>query len=90
MSDTEAAALEPDADARAERLARAQAMVADGHGADLMPDLFYGFAPISAARYASLVGRCDVPRTLPPWQLARLLGRRGPSRRRYGADDMFS
>lgn len=57
VSDREAATLEGDAPVREALLATAQARVASGEGASLLPELHYGFVPMSAARYASLVGR---------------------------------
>jgi len=66
VSDREAASLEDAACSgsawhRAEErnalLAEAQQMIAQGHGSDLLPKKHYGFLPITAERYASLVGR---------------------------------
>ena len=57
VSDREAATLEDDEAERLELLRVAEDMVAAGQGAALMPRLHYGFVPMSASRYASLVGR---------------------------------
>ena len=57
VSDREAATLFGDDEARLKDLRAAQALVAEGKGNTLMPDMFYGFVPITASRYASLVGR---------------------------------
>jgi len=57
VSDREAASLEDGADARATMLAEAQRLVANGQGKSLLPELHYGFVPINADRFASLVGR---------------------------------
>lgn len=72
VSDREAWALEADADGRERLLRKAQQLVAEGRGCDLLPELHYGFVPITAYRYSSLFGvppQCtntvfDVPRAL--------------------------
>ena len=56
VSDREAATLFDD-EAHLKDLSAAQALVAEGKGNTLMPEMFYGFVPITASRYASLVGR---------------------------------
>jgi len=57
VSDREAATLEGDASTREALLATAEARVASGEGGSLLSQLHYGFVPMSAARYASLVGK---------------------------------
>ena len=57
VSDRESKTLEPDGDDREKLLAEAERMVAAGRGEDLLSEKYYGFVPMSASRYASLVGR---------------------------------
>lgn len=57
VSDREAATLEDGADERAALLAEAQHLIAAGRGSQLLSEMHYGFVPITAERYASLVGR---------------------------------
>eukprot|EP00928_Gymnodinium_smaydae_P043964 TRINITY_DN29366_c0_g1_i1.p1 TRINITY_DN29366_c0_g1~~TRINITY_DN29366_c0_g1_i1.p1 ORF type:complete len:382 (+),score=50.72 TRINITY_DN29366_c0_g1_i1:91-1146(+) len=57
VSDREAASLEDDADGRDALLKEAQTLVGAGRGETLLSKMHYGFVPITAERYASLVGR---------------------------------
>lgn len=56
-SDREAASLEEDAKEQAELLAEAEQMVVSGRGDCLLSKMHYDFVPITASRFASLVGR---------------------------------
>lgn len=57
VSDREAASLEDGEEERAKVLAEAQALIGSGQGKKLLTELHYGFVPITAERFASLVGR---------------------------------
>ena len=57
VSDREAASLEGDATERNAQLAQALQLVEAGKGTALLPEMHYGFVPMTAARYVSLVGR---------------------------------
>jgi len=57
VSDREAATLEDNAEARDALLSQAEKLVAAGCGSQLLPELHYGFVPITAECFASLVGR---------------------------------
>lgn len=57
VSDREAASLEASAESDA-MLAEAKALVARGEGSALLSSKHYGFVPMSAERYASLVTAC--------------------------------
>ena len=56
VSDREAATLEGSAADRAAMLKKAEAMIKDGRGDEIIT-LQYGFVPLSASRFASLTGR---------------------------------
>lgn len=56
-SDREAASLEDGAKEREELLALAKRMIAEGKGGELLNKMHYDFVPITAERFASLVGR---------------------------------
>lgn len=57
VSDREAATLEGDAATRDALLKEAQQAIAQGQGSKLLSEMHYGFVPMTAERFASLVGR---------------------------------
>lgn len=56
VSDREAWALEGNAEERERLLDLARSLVEEGKGTQLLPELHYGFVPITADRYMSLFG----------------------------------
>ena len=57
VSDREAASLEENEDARRDLLHEAQSLIDQDRGSTLLSQMHYGFVPMSAARYASLLGK---------------------------------